>query len=141
MSTWIWLIAGVVLANLELLIPSSFFLLFLGLGAIVVGAVMQLGLLASWEAQVATFSVVSLLSWVLVGRRAAIRPQKKQHGSEDVIGNIIRVSQEIAPGATGSGELWGTVWRVKNIGESSIGAGAEAKIVASEGITLLVKAL
>jgi membrane protein implicated in regulation of membrane protease activity len=33
------------------------------------------------------------------------------------------------------------VWRVKNIGESSIGAGAEAKVVASEGITLLVKAL
>lgn len=139
MNSWIWLIAGIVLANLELLIPSSFFLLFLGFGALIVSALTYLGFLGSWEYQVILFSVVAVLSWWLFGKKLALKAKIKGHGSGDLVGSSIKITQDLEPGANGSGELWGTVWRVKNVGDDSLSANEEGVVVGSEGITLFVK--
>ena len=44
MTWWTWLLLGLVLAALELATPGGFFILFFGLGAIVVGILELLGL-------------------------------------------------------------------------------------------------
>jgi inner membrane protein len=60
--TWAWIIAGVIIAGLEILIPGVF-LLWLGLGALATGIILVLvpGLPLAWQALVFAVSMVSSL--------------------------------------------------------------------------------
>jgi inner membrane protein len=60
--TWAWIIAGVIIAGLEILIPGVF-LLWLGLGALATGIILVLvpGLPLAWQALVFAVAMVSSL--------------------------------------------------------------------------------
>jgi membrane protein implicated in regulation of membrane protease activity len=59
--------------------------------------------------------------------------------SGQVVGSIVTLSENIAPGASGSGMLWGTQWRVENVDSVILNAGSEVVVVSSQGIGLQVK--
>ena len=60
---WVWVVAGIVLAILEVIIPGYIFLGF-AIGAVVVGAMLWIGLLgAGLPALLLVFAVVSLAAW------------------------------------------------------------------------------
>lgn len=73
---WIWVVAGVVLAGLEMLLPG-FILLGFAIGAVAVGLLIWAGLLGTsfaWMALV--FAVFSLLAWI--GLRRFMGVQRSQ---------------------------------------------------------------
>ncbi|OYV42938.1 MAG: hypothetical protein B7X12_10325, partial [Halothiobacillus sp. 20-53-49] len=64
---WGWFILGIVLAVIEILAPSSFFL-WMGGAAILVGGIVFLVPDLIWPIQLSVFAVLSILA-VLLGRR------------------------------------------------------------------------
>lgn len=139
MESWVWLVAGIGLVIMELVTPCGFFLFILGASAVVVGVVASVGLASSWVVQASLFCAVAVVSWLSFGKRMreARRHVVKKHGN--IEGSVVRITVDVAPGASGSGELWGTQWRVENVGDSVLEAGTEAIVVASEGLGLRVK--
>ncbi|HUN00152.1 MAG: NfeD family protein [Halothiobacillaceae bacterium] len=71
---WGWFILGIVLAVIEILAPSSFFL-WMGGAAILVGGIVFLVPDLIWPIQLSVFAVLSILA-VLLGRRV-FRPSKQ----------------------------------------------------------------
>ena len=76
-SPWIWMIAGVVIAGLEILVPGVF-LLWIGLGAFAVGLILTLApeLPLAW--QMLIFAVAMLSS---IGLGFAIQRRSKAEGA------------------------------------------------------------
>jgi membrane protein implicated in regulation of membrane protease activity len=139
MQYWLWLLLGLSLAILELLTPSGFFLIILGGAAILVGLLVAAGIFASWNAQAIIFCLIALVIWFTLGKRLreTITTKDSRHG--DLVGSLITVKTETAPGEDGSGELWGTSWRLKNIDNAILYPEERALVISCEGITLMVK--
>jgi membrane protein implicated in regulation of membrane protease activity len=139
MYSWVWLAVGVVLVILELLTPTGFFLLILGGSAIVVGLLAAVGVCTTWIPQAGFFCVIAVVSWLTLGQKLRRRLALKPPQQGQIVGSIVRVTQRIAPGETGAGELWGTSWRIRNADAAELLEGSEVVVVGSEGITLHVK--
>lgn len=139
MPAHIWLILGILTMALEVLAPSGFFLFILGTSGLIVGLLVTAGFLSNWWIEVSVFCALSVVVWVLLGKRlrgllGAPGPQAGQ-----LVGSIVVVGEEIAPGKHGSGELWGTQWRLENVDAVTLTAGSEAVVVAGQGVSLQVK--
>src|SRR5262245_9659366 len=65
MAWWVWILVGLGLLGFEILTPGGFFVLFFGLGAIVVGALTGLGLTGPAWVQWLLFSLLSVGSLLL----------------------------------------------------------------------------
>lgn len=84
---WVWIVAGIAFAVLEVLAPGYVFLGFAA-GAIVVGALIWVGLLgAGWPALALVFAVVSLLAWLAFRRIFGIRAGQVKIWDTDVNDN------------------------------------------------------
>ncbi|KKO45165.1 peptidase [Arsukibacterium ikkense] len=139
----IWIIVGVLLILSELL-ATSIVAVFLGIGAIVVGILLQLGWIESPSAQFLIFGIVSLA--LLFGSRGhfkrwftgytADRGEQPFKLSED-IGNRVTVLADFEQGA-GRVVLNGVQWDARS--SEPLKAGDVAWVIANEGIHLMVSA-
>ncbi len=66
MMWWVWVVAGVALAALEVLAPGYFFLGF-AIGAVSVGVIMWTGLVSfGLPGALLAFAVISLIGWAVL---------------------------------------------------------------------------
>lgn len=141
MPWWGWIVIGTLMFCAELFaIDAQFFLIFIGSGALIVGAVELLGFAMPAWLQWLMFATLSIVSMVTFRRklydtiRGGVLPV-----SDAVVGKSINLEEQLAPGATCRAEFRGTTWTVKNVGEATISSGSSATIEAMEGLTLHVK--
>lgn len=141
MPWWGWIVIGTLMFCAELFaIDAQFFLIFIGSGALIVGAVELLGFAMPAWLQWLMFASLSIVSMVTFRRklydtiRGGVLPV-----SDAVVGKSINLEEQLAPGATCRAEFRGTTWTVKNVGEATISSGSSATIEAMEGLTLHVK--
>lgn len=140
MPWWAWLVLGMLLLAGEMALPSGFYLLFFGIGALLVGGVGLLGLESAAWVQWLLFSVLSLAALALIRPRIVGRLRLAGPGIEDTLAGEIAVATEaIAPGAVGRGELRGSVFTVRNAGGSLLAAGERCRVVRVDGLTLEVR--
>lgn len=139
MEAWLLFVIGIVLCVAELFGSTGFFLLILGLGSLLTGAVTYFGLVSSWIPQATIFSVAALAIWYLFGDslQRLLRTNEKGYGG--LIGQTAVARETVAPGHKGNGEMWGAPWRIENIGGSIIQSGDECEVVSSDGLVLRVK--
>lgn len=90
MSTWwIWMAGALLLAGLEVLVPSWIFLGF-AIGAAVTGLVFAVGgPMAAWLAgslplTLVVFAVLSLLAWLLLRRAVGVRKGQVKVWDRDI---------------------------------------------------------
>jgi membrane protein implicated in regulation of membrane protease activity len=70
---WVWMIAGAVLAALEVVVPG-FFLLGFAIGAVVTGALLWLGILGgSLAVLIFVFALAALAGWAALRRVLGVR--------------------------------------------------------------------
>jgi membrane protein implicated in regulation of membrane protease activity len=143
MPAWGWIVVGAALLGAELLIPSDFFLVVLGLAALAVGLVGFVGPTLPAGVQWALFAVLAVVS--LVGFRRRVRARFVQTGSDprvdDTLAGEVAVAREaLAPGAIGKAELRGSVWNARNAGREALAVGQRARVVRVEGLVLHVQA-
>jgi len=139
MQAQVWFGAGIVLLACEVFIPTGFYLLMLGVAALVVGAVTLLGLVSAWIPQAAIFCPVALVLWFAGAEKLQRALSSKEQVDGGVVGHLVVAQEMIAPGARGRGELWGTSWTLENVGPSTIAANLPCVVQESDGIVLKVK--
>ncbi len=137
MPWWVWLVLGFALLGGEMLAPGGLYLLFLGIGALVVGVMALAGIAGPAWTQLLLFTLLSVLSLTMLRRRLArsMRPGKLD---EAILGETIELTTSIEPDGVGQGDYRGSVWKVHNAGSSVLEAGSRCRVEEVNGITLTV---
>ncbi|SRR6266540_832935 len=137
---WHWLALGLVLVALELSVAGGFYILFFGVAAIVISALVLLGIAGPPWVQLLLFSVLSVIS-LLFFRSPFLRWMKLDRASPDVdslIGEKGVALDDIPPGEMGRAELRGTVWSARNIAAEALPKGHRCVVVRVDRLTLLI---
>lgn len=143
-SELLWFIIGLVFMLAELALPG-FVVIFFGIGAWITAVGAALGLVESFNGQVAVFLVSSILTLVL------FRRQGKKYfkgrisgiaGAEDALDNLkgqraVAVTDIIPRALGGKVEFNGTVWAAES--DVQIAKGAAVEIVERKNLVLIVK--
>ncbi len=143
LGPWSWWVLGLALLAAELIVPGVF-LVWIGLAAIIVGA-LSLALWEepywSWQLQMLLFAALAVVV-VLLGRRYVYRsnqetdePYLNQRGAS-LVGRTATLREPIAEGR-GRIRLDDTYWSVMG---PDLPAGTRVRIVASNGRDLTVEA-
>jgi membrane protein implicated in regulation of membrane protease activity len=141
MLWWYWVTLGLVLAILELVVPTSFFLLFFGLASVMVGFLTLLGLAGATPVQLLLFSVLSVLSLLLFRGpllRRVHRDDWMRRPVDALTEDIATTLEEIAPGSIGRVELRGTAWSARNVGAGVLSKGQRCAVQRVDGLTLYI---
>lgn len=141
MPWWGWIVIGLLLLGAELmLIEAEFFLVFIGIAAVLTGIAAAMAPGMPYWAPWILFAVLSLVSMVLFRRKVyhALRRQVPDM-PDDVVGEEVRITQDLPAGGTCRVDHRGSTWMARNVGPEAIAAGATARIVGVEGISLRVE--
>jgi inner membrane protein len=139
MTWWLWTALGVVLVALELVSPGGFFMIFFGVGAIVVGGLELAGLLPQAWMQWLVFPIVALLALKFFRRPLLDRMRLRDYGKDDadsLVGAVAIAAGSIGPGGHGQAELRGSTWSARNVGDAPLTAGQRCRVIALEGLML-----
>ncbi len=140
MGWWGWIVAGALLLSSELLVPTDFFLVFLGVAALAVGGVGLAGLGLPIWGQWLLFGALALV--LLVAVRGPLKrrlPKGDPRVDDALVGEIALIHERLAAGAIGSVELRGTQWSARNDDASALEPGARARVERVEGLVLHVR--
>ncbi|MEM9105445.1 MAG: NfeD family protein [Pseudomonadota bacterium] len=143
LGPWSWWVLGLILLGAEILMPGVF-LIWIGLAAIVVGALSLLfwnDPFWLWQTQILVFAVLAVIAAV-VGRRMMAKgeqtdqPLLNQRG-ESLVGRTATLSEPISEGR-GRIKLDDTMWVVSG---PDLPVGAQVRVVESAGRELRVEAV
>jgi len=141
MVWWQWMIIGAVLLGAEMFaIDAQFYLVFIGLSAVLVGLAGLLGIEMVLWLQWAIFGALSLISMFSFRRRLYMKIRGNVEGfQESLEGASVNVGEELAAGAETRLEYRGSKWTARNTGDAPIAAGSRAKVVKVDGLTLHIE--
>lgn len=135
---WHWWILGLVLLVAEMLLPTGFFLIWIGVAAILVGAVSWLVPAVGWEMEMVMFGVLSVVSFLVWKRYrpniASDQPSLNRRG-HSYVGRTFTLTSPIVNGI-GMLHVDDSQWRI--IGADAP-AGTQVRVTAADGATLRVE--
>ena len=140
MTWWAWVIVGAILLGAELtFVNAQFYLVFIGIAAILVGLVTATTALVS-AAQWALFAVVAIVSMVMFRSRI----YHKFRGALPTVstgptGGLITLHVSLPAGESCQVEYRGAFWTVQNDSDVPIPSGSRARITGVRELTLLVR--
>ncbi|MDQ3170827.1 MAG: NfeD family protein [Acidobacteriota bacterium] len=137
---WHWIAVGLALVVLEIAAPGGFFVIFFGLAAMAVGALMFAGVAGELWVQLLLFSVLSAV-FLLVFRNPLLRRFKFDRGTDEIdnlTGEPATALDDIAPTEAGRVELRGSTWRARNGSALPISRGARVRVIAVDRLTVVV---
>lgn len=141
MPWWGWMVVGAILLGAELfVIEAEFYLVFLGLSAVLTGLIVfGLPELPTWLQWLA-FGAVALVSMLVFRRRVyrKLRPMVADM-PDDLVGELVRVPTGVAPGESCRLDHRGSTWTARNDGVRPIAPGGRARILGTQGITLRIE--
>lgn len=138
MLWWHWIAIGLVLAGLELLTPGGFFIVFFGVGAILVGVLEALGMANPGWVQWLLFTVLSIAALVMFRKPLLARMRVPDSGAvvDSFVGEVAVPDADIAPGAVGRAQLRGSAWQARNVGATTALRGQRCRVVRVDGLTV-----
>ena len=140
MPWWGWVIFGSLLLGSELLVVDvAFYLVFIGVAAIITGLIGLAGIgLEPW-AQWLVFATLGLISMVVFRGRLYTKLRGTSDEYDDgLMGEMIRLEEALNPGATCRLKYRGTTWTVVNRGAQIVAPDKEVRIDRVEGLTLII---
>jgi membrane protein implicated in regulation of membrane protease activity len=136
------ILGGVVLGAELIAVDAQFYLVFIGVSAALVGLAELLGIAMPGWVQFTTFAVLSLV--LCLSFRKVVYEKIRGGGAtnfrETIAGETVNIQVDLAAGSESRTEFRGTKWTVRNTGVAVIPAGARARVVKVEGLTLYVEA-
>lgn len=135
-----WLVAGLVLVAVEF-VTSALLAIFLGVSALVVGALVFLGVMDNLAWELTVFALLSVLQLVFVRRYLSDRLFGRQRSREPIVDNAGLIGQRakvVEPFVDGLGVVLyrGARWEAKCT--QALKPDQTVRIVAYEGILLAV---
>ena len=140
MQWWAWIAIGAILLGSELtLVNAQFYLVFLGISALVVGLLNLGGLIAADWLQWVTFAVLAVVSMVTFRKQIYDKLRRDLPALKSgPAGETVTLPMLLPPGETCRLEYRGSSWSAVNGGKSAIEAGSSARITRVDGLTLVV---
>jgi hypothetical protein len=142
MDWWLWAALGLVLAAGEILTPGGFFVIFFGLGALVVAGLAFAGLASALSFQILLFSVFSVASLLLFRNpllRWMGRHTPKTVEVDSFVGELAVAASAIPPGGVGQAQLRGSAWNARNASQAAIAAGGRCRVTRVEGLVIWIE--
>jgi hypothetical protein len=141
MPWWAWLGFGLLSILLELLTSLGFYLIFFGVGALVVGALASLPWVIPPWAEWLLFTGCSIVALLLFRRPVLARfhASGQRLKLECLVGETALVLEDIAVGSIGRVELQGTTWNARNFGAHPLSRGQRCMVEKSAGLLLGVR--
>ncbi len=146
MIWWYWALLGFAFIGLEILTLGglgNFYFLFFGTAALVVSAVVWLGLAnADWSQWVlfATLGIVSLFALRGTLQRKITPKEQDNTHVDSLLGEIATVLEDLPSQAAGKVELHGSTWTACNAGDTLLSKGQRTQVIRVDGLTLWIKA-
>jgi inner membrane protein len=141
MEWWIWILLGFSLLLGEIVTPGGFYMLFFGVGAVVVGVLAGFNVAGPLWFQFILFSGISVLAlWLFRGRLLELTQSKNQERIDSLIGETAMTVENIPVNGVGKAELRGTSWTARNVGEKPLERGERCKVERVEGLTIFIRA-
>ena len=140
MQWWAWIAVGAVLLVLELtLIAADFYLVFLGIAALIIGMLTLAGLLTTDWVQWLSFGALAAFSMATFRRWVYDRLRRRlPEMNSGPVGHTVVMPADLKPGESCRLEYCGSSWSALNGGASLIGAGGRARVDRVDGLTLVV---
>lgn len=142
MSWWMWVILGLLLMAGEILTPGGFYILFFGVGAVVVGLLKLAGLATTLPVEGLIFVAVSVAG-LAVFRKPLLkrfRDLTPEMPVDQLTNETAQALEPIAAGALGKVELRGATWTARNLGTEPLAPAQRCSVERVEGLTLYVRA-
>jgi membrane protein implicated in regulation of membrane protease activity len=141
----LYAVAGIILVIELTVLGLGGPLLFIGIACAITGVFVTTGLLGSWEAEVFSVGILSLLSAVLLWKplKQLQGPNKVSDSSSDMIGQIVPVNEQVTRNG-GSIRHSGINWQARLdpcTNDNTLESGARVLINGVEGNVMLVKAV
>jgi membrane protein implicated in regulation of membrane protease activity len=143
MNWWAWAIAGAILLGAELgFIDAQFYLVFVGVSALIVGAVTLLVPTTPTWVEWALFAVLAILTVstfrrIIYARLRRDAPSPVRHGPA---GDVLTLPSRLAPGESCQVEYRGSHWTATNGSSEAVEAGSRVRITHVQGLALIVHA-
>ncbi|MBM4245604.1 MAG: NfeD family protein [Deltaproteobacteria bacterium] len=142
MPWWYWMLFGAALLVVEIMLPGSFFVIFFGVGAVVVGLLAGVGAVGEPWLEWLLFSAFSVGSLVAF-RGRLLRHFTRSHastvGTETYVGDTATLTEDLEAGGVGRAELRGTVWTVRSHETTRLVRGQRCRVERLDGLTLWVR--
>ena len=142
MPWWGWMVIGMLLLGAELfIIEADFFLVFLGVAAILTGlASVAIPTLPEWG-QWLVFAVLALVSMLFFRKRVyRLLRREVPDMANDMVGAQLQLPVGLPVDGTCRVEYRGSTWTARNVGRNPIPTGVQARVVGVDGISLRVEA-
>ena len=143
MPWWSWLVIGFGLMAAELLgVEAAYYLIFVGVAAILTGLVGFAGLDLPIWVQWLLFSTLAIASMVLFRRKLydRFRGGLPAFGNS-LIGVSVSPGEDLPPGGRCRVRLRGSTWDAENAGAGVIEGGRPARVIATDGTLLKVESV
>lgn len=138
--TWsLWVVFGLGLLVFEILTPGGFFTFFFGLAALVVGALVWLGILDSGSAQWLLFAALGTVLIVLLRPHVRKRFETDTPKVDQIPGETAIALQDFDANGRGKVELRGTSWGGVYVGVGSVLKGDRLRVTRIDGLSLIVE--
>jgi membrane protein implicated in regulation of membrane protease activity len=136
---WHWLVLGVLLSLAELAFAGGFFIIFFGIGAVIVGVLSGMGLIESAGFELLLFAAVSVgLLLLFRSRLRGLLNADKSSTVDSLVGDIGILDHDLAPDEVGKLELRGAMWSARNATSATLRAGARCRVLRVDGLLLYV---
>ena len=138
---WHWLVLGLILVVAEMATAGGFYIIFFGIGSLIVGVLAAFGLAGPLWMQFLLFTVISVGSLVLFRGRllAMFQPDPQAPTVDALVGEVAVAAEDVAPGAMGRVELRGAAWSARNDAGVAVARGARCRVTRVEGLTLHIE--
>ena len=140
-----WLLLGLLLLAVELFTPGGFYLLFFGVGALLVGglsAALPNTFAPPFPLQVAIFLLISIAGLVLFRNALVVKFGRRSFASSEVdnLSDTVGIAlEDLMPGGAGKVELRGAAWSARNTGSVPLSRGQRCSVERVDGLTLWVR--
>jgi inner membrane protein len=140
MEWWIWILLGLLLLLAELLTPGGFYIIFFGIGAVVVGVLAGFNAAGPLWFQFILFSILSVLTlWLFREKLLQLTQGERRKNVDSLVGETAVATEEIHLNAVGKAELRGTSWNARNVGDKPLTRGQRCIVERVEGLTIFVR--
>jgi membrane protein implicated in regulation of membrane protease activity len=142
MLWWQWIIVGAILLGAELFgLDAQFYLVFIGLSAVLVGLGGLVGIDVPVWLQWVAFGTFSLIFLIVFRKQLYGKIHRSVEGIRDsLMGETVNVEEELDAGAETRLDYRGSKWTVRNVGAGTIAGGSRAKVSKVDGLTLHIEA-
>lgn len=138
---WHWLVLGLLLVVAEMAASGGFYIIFFGIGAIVVGLLASFDLAGPIWMQLLLFSAISVASLLIFRRRLLkwLQVDPQAPPVDMIVGEVGVAAEDLLPGKVGRVELRGAAWSGRNITNVTLARGARCRVIRVDGLTVDVE--